>query len=305
MIFSRYFLLMLLMWGVCRVKAQEFLANVTINTPKLQVADPKIFKSLKNALTEFINNRKWSNDEYTQEEKIDLNIVLTIEKENSATSFSGQITVQATRPVYNSGYNTIIFQHLDKDFTFSYGEFEVLDFTENAFTSNLTSVVGFYAYVVLGLNYDSFSELGGEDYLQKALTILNNVPSGAGAGWKMADATSVVNRSRYWLIENLLNVRVQPMRRAFYQYYLLGLDLLSKSDTRPQGLSNVLKALEAIQKVNDQYPASMIIQTFTTMKRDELAQLFLVSDVATKRKAYDLLIKLDGAKADTYKDLLK
>ncbi len=305
MFFNKYLLFALFLCGMGCAQAQEFLANVTINTPKLQVADPKIFKSLKNALTEFINSRKWTNDEYTQEEKIDLNIVLTIEKENSATSFAGQITVQATRPVYNSGYNSIIFQHLDKDFNFSYGEFEVLDFTENAFTSNLTSVVGFYAYVVLGLNYDSFAELGGEDYLQKALTILNNVPSGAGAGWKMADATSVVNRSRYWLIENLLNVRVQPMRRAFYQYYLLGLDLLSKSDTRPQGLANLLKSLEAIQKVNDQYPASMLIQTFTTMKRDELAQLFLVADVATKRKAYDLLVKLDGAKADTYKDLLR
>ncbi len=301
----RYLLLIILLWATERVKSQEIIATVTINTPKLQVADPKIFKSLKNAMTEFINNRKWSNDEYTQDEKIDLSIVLTIEKENSATSFSGQITIQATRPVYNSGYNTIIFQHLDKDFTFSYGEFEVLDFTENAFASNLTSVVGFYAYVVLGLHYDSFSELGGEEYLQKALTILNNVPSGAGAGWKMADATSVVNRSRYWLIENLLNVRVQPMRRAFYQYYLLGLDLLTKTETRSQGLANVLKSLEAIQKVNDQYPASMIIQIFTIMKRDELAQLFLVADVATKRKAYDLLVKLDGAKADSYKDLLK
>ena len=118
--------------------AQEVLCNVTINTPKLQTADPKIFKNLKTALQEFVNNRKWSDDRYEAEEKVEMNIIITINKELSQTSFEAQLTIQASRPVYNSAYNSVLIQHLDKEFYFTYGEFEVLDFTEGTFSSNLT-----------------------------------------------------------------------------------------------------------------------------------------------------------------------
>lgn len=289
------------MWA----QAQEIIANVTVNTGKLQVADPKLFRNLKTAITEFINNRKWTNDEFLPEERIEMNIIINLEKEVSASTFQAELTIQAARPVYNSGYNSVIFQHLDKDFTFAYNEFEVLDFTENNYTSELTAILGFYAYVILGLDYDSFSELGGEDYLRKAQSVLNMVPPGAGRGWRMSDATAISNRSRYWLIENLTNTRVQPFRRAWYQYHLLGLDLLSKPETRGNGLGAMAKAIETFQNVNNQYPASMIIQVFSNMKRDEILNSFLVADVATKRKIYDLMIKLDGTKAENYKELLK
>ena len=153
--------------------AQEFITQVTINTQKLQTADPKIFKSLKTAIEEFMNSRDWVEDEFEPAEFIDINIIINIEKEISQTEFEGEMTIQASRPVYGSSYNSVLFQNLDTEFKFKYGEFEVLDFSENTFTSNLTSILAFYAYVILGIDYDSFSEMGGEEHLQKALNIQN------------------------------------------------------------------------------------------------------------------------------------
>ena len=198
-----------LSWGNRSVLAQEILSTITINTPKLQTADPKIFRSLKTALQEFINNRKWTDELYEPDEKLEVNVIITVDEELSQTSFKAQLTIQASRPTYGSNYNTIIFQHLDKDFYFNYGEFEVLDFTEGSFSSNLTSTIAFYMYIVLGMDYDSFSELGGDKYLNKAQDILNAVPSNTARGWKVSDG----DRNRYWLNENLQNIRVQPFRR--------------------------------------------------------------------------------------------
>jgi hypothetical protein len=299
------FIFALFCFSISTLRAQEFVCNVTINTPKIQTADPKVFKSLKTAITEFVNTRKWSEQELKPEERIEFNIIITIDEEISATAFRAQMTVQAVRPVYGSSYNSVLFQHLDKDFVFTYGEFEVLDFSENAFTSNLTSIIAFYAYIALGFDGDSFSELGGEDHLQKAQNIANAVPANTFSGWKLTDKVAVDGRSRFFLISNLLNVRVQPMRRAFYQYYLLGLDRLSNNATRGEGLKAMTQALEGIYKVNSEFPASMIVQVFSNMKRDEIIAAFMVADVSTRRKIYDIMTKLDGTKAELYKDLLK
>jgi len=295
--FKLVFLLMLLI--SYSTFAQEIISTVTINTPKLQTADPKLFVNLKSALQEFINNRKWTDDNYKAEEKIELNVIITINKEISQTSFEAQLTIQASRPVYNSTYNSVMIQHLDKDFYFSYGEFEVLDFTEGSFSSNLTSTIAYYVYVVLGLDYDSFAELGGDKYLNKALDILNAVPRGAAKGWTMQDG----DRNRYWLIENLLNVRMQGFRRGMYQYHLLGLDQLSSEANRAEGLASVEKALTAARDANQAVPASMLIQTFVNTKRDEIINVYSVADLRTRRRIYDIMIKIDGTHAADYQKL--
>jgi hypothetical protein len=278
---------------------QEIISTVTINTPKLQTADPKLFVNLKSALQEFINNRKWTDENYKSEEKIELNVIITINKEISQTAFEAQLTIQASRPVYNSTYNSVMIQHLDKDFYFSYGEFEVLDFTEGSFSSNLTSTIAYYVYVVLGLDYDSFAELGGDKYLNKALDIVNAVPRGAAKGWTMQDG----DRTRYWLIENLLNVRMQGFRRGMYQYHLLGLDRLSSEENRAEGLAAIEKALTAARDANQAVPASMLIQTFVNTKRDEILNVYSVADLRTRRRIYDIMIKIDGTHAADYQKL--
>lgn len=284
--------------------AQDFNTQVTINTPKIQSVDPKIFKNLETAIEEFMNTRNWIEDNFEPEELIELNIVITIDKELSQTEFEGQMTIQASRPVYKSGYNSVLFQNLDKQFKFTYGEYERLDFSENTFTSNLTSTLAFYAYVILGMDYDSFSEMGGEDHLQKAQDILNSVPRGAAEGWT-ANGGSIVNRSRYWVIENLLSPRMQDMRRAMYQYYMLGLDRIAQEDQTEKGLAAILSALETIDATNQSNPNSMWVQLFSDAKKDEIINLFKVADFNTKRKVYGIMVKLDGTRANDYRVLLK
>lgn len=283
--------------------AQDFNTQVTINTPKIQTVDPKIFRNLETALKEFMNSRDWIPEELEPEERIELNIIITIEAELSQTEFEGQMTIQASRPVYNSGYNSVLFQNLDKNFKFSYGEYERLDFSENTFTSNLTSTLAFYAYVIIGMDFDSYEELGGDEHLQKAQNILNAVPRGTADGWT-AD-NGVVNRSRYWIIENLLSARMQNMRRAMYQYYLLGLDQVAQEGKTKDGLKNIISALEVIQTSNSSYPGNMWVQLFAESKRDEIIELFKVTDFNTKRKVYNIMVKLDGTHANDYRVLLK
>lgn len=286
------------------VSAQDFNTQVTINTPKIQSVDPKIFKNLETAIEEFMNTRNWIEDNFEPEERIELNIVITIDRELSQTDFEGQMTIQASRPVYKSGYNSVLFQNLDKQFKFTYGEYERLDFSENTFSSNLTSTLAFYAYVILGMDYDSFSELGGEEHLQKAQDILNAVPRGTADGWT-ASGGGIVNRSRYWIIENLLNPRMQDMRRAMYQYYMLGLDRIAQEDQTEKGLAAILSALETVDAANQSNPNSMLVQLFSDAKKDEIINLFKVADFNTKRKVYGIMVKLDGTRANDYRVLLK
>ncbi|MFK7797895.1 MAG: DUF4835 family protein [Aureispira sp.] len=284
------------------ITAQEFNTQVTVNTPKIQSVDPKLFKNFETTVAEFMNTRNWVEDDFETNERIELNIVITINKEISQTYFQGEMTIQASRPVYGSGYNTVLFQTLDKDFEFSFQEYERLDFSENTYTSNLTSTLAFYAYVILGMDYDSFSELGGDEYLQKAQDILNTVPRSAVKGWT---AAGTINRSRYWLIENLLNPRMQNMRRAMYEYYLLGLDRIAQEGETAKGLTSIFKALQAIDAANQSNPNSMWVQIFSDAKKDEILNLFQVADFNTKRQVYSIMVKLDGTRTEAYRALLK
>lgn len=284
------------------IKAQEFNTQVTVNTPKIQSVDPKLFKNFETTVAEFMNTRNWVEDDFETNERIELNIVITINEEVSQTYFKGEMTIQASRPVYGSGYNSVLFQTLDKDFEFSFQEYERLDFSENTYTSNLTSTLAFYAYVILGMDYDSFSELGGDDYLQKAQDILNTVPRSAVKGWT---AAGTINRSRYWLIENLLNPRMQNMRRAMYEYYLLGLDRIAQEGETAKGLTSIFKALQAVDAANQSNPNSMWVQIFSDAKKDEILNLFQVADFNTKRQVYSIMVKLDGTRTEAYRALLK
>lgn len=284
-------------------QAQDFITTVSINAQKAQTIDNKVFDNLKTAIVEFMNTRDWIEDNFEPEERIELNIVLNIE-EASQTDFRAKMIIQASRPVYNSGYNSVLFQNNDNQFSFSYAEFERLDFSENTFTSNLTSTLAFYAYVILGMDYDSFSEMGGTQYLQKAQNILNAVPENVDPqGWNSSTVTA--NRSRFWIIENLLNARMQNMRRAMYQYYMLGLDRIAQEDQTSKGLDAVLKALEVIQEANQSNPGTVWVQIFMDAKKDELLNLFQVADPNTRRKVYGILVKLDGSHANEYRVLLK
>lgn len=276
-------------------KAQEFNCTVRINTPKLQTVDPKVFKTLENAITEFMNNTKWTEDTYDGFEKIECNIQINIKEEKTPTTFSGELFIQANRPVYGSSYKTVLIEHADKSFDFSYTEYQPIEFIENAFSSNMMSILGFYAYYMLGMDYDSFSPMGGAIYFQKANNILNNVPQGAAGGWSSLEPGG---RNRYWMIESILSPRVAPLREATYMYHRQGMDNMHENPEL--GLANVMKAMQKLKEVNTGYPNAMATQMFVNAKAEEIIQILLGGTSTQRRDVYGLMVKIDPSNASRY-----
>lgn len=280
--------------------AQELNANVNINTPTLQTADPKVFEDLEQNLENFLNSQRWTDDEFLQEERILVNISLTITEEFSATSFKAELAIQSVRPVYGTNYESQIFLHNDRDVTFGYEPFQPIEFSENNFTDNLSQIISFYAYIVIGMDYDSFSPFGGEPYFQRASDLLNAVPSSVAAsnpGWRSLDG----NRNRYWLIENLLSPRVRPLRQAMYDYHRQGLDLMHKDVVA--GRAIIAQSLEDVNTVNQTYPNAMMVQTFSNAKSNEIIDIFQQASIAEKSRMVQIMTKVDAANASKYRNI--
>lgn len=280
--------------------AQELNVQVTVNTPKLQTVDAKVFDNFQNSVQEFMNNQRWTDVEYEQEERIEVNLQITIDEEVTPTSFKGEFLIQAVRPIYNSDQETVLFTHRDPDIEFTYQEYQPLDYNETAFSNNLTSLLAFYTYVIIGLDYDSFVPFGGTPYFQKAQEILNNA-TGAGKGWVALDANN--NRNRYFLIENILSPKVTDYREAMYNYHRQGLDVMA-SDVNT-GRAFMATALESLQTVNRNYPNSMILQVFSNSKRAEIIDVFKVSSTEEKNKVVQVMSRIDRSKSSEYQAIRK
>ena len=293
LLFSLFLLLTAL-----RLGAQELNVTVRINTQKLQSTDPKVFATLEATVREFLNTQKWTEEVFELEERINANVLITIQEEISATSFKADIAIQASRPVYGSDYETPLINHIDKGVTFFYEQFQPLQFSQNAFNDNLSSVLAFYAYIILGLDFDSFSPYGGEPYFQAAQDILNNVTQAAAAanpGWRSLDG----NRNRFWLIENILSPRVRPYRQAWYDYHRQGLDLCA-SDVAT-GRAIIAAALEEIRNVDQAYPNSMIIQVFTDTKSQEILEIFKRGTPQEQNTVVQVMTRIDASNAAQYR----
>ncbi len=280
--------------------AQEFQVDVNINTPRLQTADPKVFKSLETAIEEFFNNQVWTEDAFEQEERINCQIQLTITEEISETKFRAELAIQSTRPVFNSAYESPLLTHMDKDITFSYEQFQPLVFSENSFSDNLTSILSYYAFIMLGLDYDSFSPFGGEPYFNKAQEVINTVPqtvASSNRGWRQMDG----NRNRYWLLENYLSPRIKPFRQAFYEYHRLGLDMMSENTIEAR--ATITKSLESLQPVNKSYPNAMVLQVFANTKGEEIIEIFKLGSREEKVKVKRTMSQVDASNAARYEQI--
>ncbi|MCB0570701.1 MAG: DUF4835 family protein [Phaeodactylibacter sp.] len=278
--------------------AQEFNFTVRVNVQKLQNVDPRVFQTLESTVLEFLNNQKWTDDYFENEERIEANLLITVQEEITATSFKADIAVQAARPVYGSDYSTALINYIDKGVTFTYEQFQPLQFSLNSYNDNLSSVLAFYAYVILGLDYDSFSSFGGEPYLQKAMDIVNAVPQGAAAsnpGWRSLDG----NRNRYWLIENLLSPRVRPMRQAWYDYHRQGLDVSVSDITTARAV--IASALEQVRNVDQVYPNTMIVQMFSDTKSAEILEIFKRGTPQEQNTVIQVMTKIDPSNASNYR----
>jgi Domain of unknown function (DUF4835) len=288
-------------------KAQELKATVTVISSQVgNSVNPSVFRTLQTALNNFMNNRKWTGDNFLPNEKVECNFLLNLEPTPDLNVYTASLTVQAARPIYNTSYLSPIINFRDENITFKYTEFQQLDFNENrvsgsdAAVSNLTAVFAYYAYMILGFDYASFSIHGGDTYFQKAQNIVNNAPDGRGiSGWKAFDGV----RNRYWLAENMLNNRYTIMHDVYYNYYRLGMDKLYEDEN--QARAEVLNVLNLLNSFNTDNPNKMINQFFFQGKSTELIKLFSKAPQQDKARASELLQKMDITNANKYKDELK
>lgn len=287
--------------------AQELEARVSVNSARVSATvDRKIFVSLQNQLNNLLNNRKWTNDQYQPNEKISCSFLLNIESIVETNVYKATLTIQAARPVFNSSYNAALVNYIDADVSFKYVEFQPVEFNESrvqgtdAGVANLPAILAYYAYMIIGLDYDSFSPKGGETYFRKAQNIVNNAPEGKNVtGWRVFDGT----RNRYWLNENLINNRYNILHDVIYSYYRAGLDNLFESEAEAR--ANVLKSLIQLQAFNKENANTMFIQFFMQAKAQELTGIFKKGTADQKAKAIDILSEIDIINASRYKQDLK
>ncbi len=293
---------------LCKIAAaQELKANVTVVSNQVgNNVNQNVFRTLQTALSTFLNTRKWTSDNFAQNERIECNFLLNLQSTGDLNVYNASITVQAARPVFNTSYLSPIINFKDDNVSFKYVEFQQLEFNENrvsgsdALISNLTAIVAYYANMVLAFDYDSFSPRGGDLYFQKAQNIVNNAPDGRGiSGWKAFDG----RRNRYWLVENMLNSRYTIMHDVYYNYYRLGMDKLYEDENNAR--LEVMNVLNLMNNFITDNPNKMISQFFFQGKSTELVKIFSKAPQQDKARASEILQRLDITNAGKYKDELK
>lgn len=287
--------------------AQELNCKVTVVSNRIGGnINQNVFRTLQTALNNFVNNRKWTTDNFAANEKIQCSFLLNLEATNDLNVYNASLTVQAARPVFNTSYLCPIINYQDENISFKYVEFQQLDFNDNrvsgtdAQVSNLTAVFAYYVDMILAFDYDSFAPRGGDIYFQKAQNIVNNAPDGRNiSGWKAFDGT----RNRYWLVENMLNSRYTIMHDVYYNYYRMGMDKLYEDENTAR--TEVLNVLNLLNNFNTDNPNKMINQFFFQGKSTELIKIFSKAPQQDKARASELLQKMDITNAAKYKDELK
>lgn len=267
--------------------AQELNFKVIVNADQIQTTDRAIFKDMERAFANFLNTRKWTTDTYKNYEKINGTLFLNITKMPSIGVFAANAQITTARPVFNTNYETVLFNFADREWEFEYIESFPLEYNDNTYIGNLTSMLAFYAYIVLGMDYDSFSELGGTPYFQKALTVVNNAQSSNRPGWQALGS----NRNRYALIENLNNPQMVELRKNTYNFHRKALDTFDK--TPDQSRQVVLDILKNVKNVWTIYPNSIFVISFFDTKANELANIFSDGNLQVRREAYDILNTID------------
>lgn len=290
---------------VAGVKAQELQARLTVVSSKISSQiDKKIFQTLQTGLMNFLNTRKWTNDTYQQQEKIQCNFLLNLEQDLGDNVFKGKLTIQAARPIYNTTYDSPLINYMDENITFKYVEFQPIEFNENrvqgndAQVANLTAILAYYVNIILGLDYNSFSLRGGNTYFQKAWNIVNNAPEGREiSGWRSFEN----QRNRYWLAENFNNNRFALIHDALYAYYRNGMDVFYENEE--DGRNGILSCLNYLNTLNTENPNSMFMQFFFQGKSNELVGIFKKAKPDIRTRAADILSKLDITNITAYKEL--
>lgn len=281
--------------------AQELRCEVVVNSEQVQVTDRSIIQQMQTAITEIMNNTRWTNELYQNEERIRCKLFITLRGVPAVGRYEANAQIISSRPTYGTGYETSVLSFVDTHFDFDYNPAQPLQYSPNNYTSNLTALLSFYAYTIIGMDNDSFSRLGGAGALSEANNIMNLVvSSGAGStGWTSTGDT----RSRYWLITNLLDPQFEPFRNAIYLYHRQGLDLMAQDPEKAR--QNILDGLRNIQTVARIRPGAAALRSFFEAKSSELASAFASAAPAQKQQAYELASQLDPTNRTKYEALLR
>jgi len=275
--------------------ANELNCRVSISTPGMSETERQIMQTLRSDLREFINGTSWTPFEFETSERIEASIQITIEERAGGDEYRASIQVSSRRPVYNTAYDSPVFNHRDRDFEFRYREGDPLEYDPNSFRNNLTSVIAFYVYVIIGFDFDTFAPMGGTPYFEQAQNIVNQAQSASEPGWKSFES----QRNRYWLMENIMNNRYRAIREAMYRYHRQGFDRMT--DNMDLGRAEVLESLEMLQRAHRERPGTLLMQSVMAAKSDELVNLFSEAPGMEQTNAIDILSEIDPSNSSKYR----
>ena len=286
--------LFFIMYISLQVDAQEIFCNVQVHAGQIQTSDRKIFQTLQTDIYEFINNTKWTSASIKNEERIECSFLINIKEKVSNDEYKASIQVQSTRPIFGTSYKSTMLNYLDNNFRFRYLEYQSLEFNENTHISNLTSVLAYYVYIILGLDFDTFSEYGGASYYIKAQNIVNNAQNAREIGWKAFES----DKNRYWLVHDLLDTRYEDIHNCYYRYHRLGMDLMS--DKVDDGRYEITEALQELRSIYQNNPSAFILKIFFDAKADEIIKIYSEAFPNEQARVIKLLTEIDPANSTKY-----
>ena len=286
----------LLFGALMTTEAQELQVKININTQQIGTSDKSVFENLQQTLEQWMNDRQWTELQFQPNERISVNFNLTVTKyDKTQNRISCTAMIQANRPVWNSSYTTTLYNNKDGDFSFDFAQFDQLNFNDETIDNQLTALMAYYAYLIIGLDLDSFSPLGGTDVLQRCLLLTNNAQDLGFPGWKAFENS----RNRFAIINDYLDEAMKPFRQLQYDYYRKGLDEMAQNAERGRG--NVTEALQQLKKAHEEKPLSLLPQIWTDYKRDELANIYKGKGTAKeKEQVYDLLFNINASQSNAW-----
>jgi hypothetical protein len=261
---------------------------------EIQISDRQKLQTLQKSVREFVNNRKWTNEVFTEDERIEFNISFNILSKVSTDRYAGTLQIQYSRPVFNSSYYSPILNYLDDEIEFDYIETQPLDYNENTHESNLSAILSYYTYIIIGLDYSTFSPNADNIYLQKAKKIVENAQSAPEGGWKAFES----NKNRYWLAEELLDAKYSSFHNVLYNYHRQGLDIMNEDNEKGRGY--VTESIESMRKIKQLNPTAFILQLFFNSKADEISNIYSNAYQDEKNRVYKLLTELDPSNLNKY-----
>ena len=293
---TRSVLTMVLLAFVSIVSAQELQVKITINSQQVEGSDKSVFENLQQTLQQWMDDRQWTELQFQKNERIVCNFNITVTKyDKSSNRFFCTALIQANRPVYNSAYTTTLYNNKDVDFNFDFAQFDQLNFIEEIVDNQLTALMAYYSYLIIGLDLDSFSPMGGTDVLKRCLQLTNNAQELGFAGWKAFENS----RNRFAIINDYLDEAMKPFRQLQYDYYRTGLDEMAQNAER--GRANITTALEGLKKAHEEKPLSLVPQIWTDYKRDELANIYKGKGTQKEKEAvYELLFNINPSQSNAW-----